>query len=84
MPLSGSSASGRGCPIIGFTWYSLTDQMDWDIELREARGHVNRNGLYDMERRIRRAGVEYRRIIRDWSGVLAESGAECGPVCLGV
>ena len=36
-----------------------------------------------MERRIRRAGVEYQRIIRDWSGVLADSGAECSPVRLG-
>lgn len=71
-------------PIIGFTWYSLTDQVDWDIDLREARGHVNENGLYDMERRIRRAGVVYRRIIADWSGVLAESGADCQPPQLGV
>ena len=22
-----------GVPIIGFTWYSLTDQMDWDSAL---------------------------------------------------
>lgn len=74
----------EGYPIIGFTWYSLTDQVDWDIDLREARGHVNENGLYDMARRIRRAGVEYRRIVRDWSGVLADSSAECGALQLGV
>jgi hypothetical protein len=30
-----------------------------------------------MERRIRPAGVEYRRIIEEWNGVPAESGAEC-------
>lgn len=74
----------EGCPVIGFTWYSLTDQVDWDIDLREDRGQVNQNGLYDMERRIRRAGVEYRRIIRDWSGVLADSSAECAAFRLGV
>ena len=74
----------EGYPVIGFTWYSLTDQVDWDIDLREVRGHVNQNGLYDMQRRIRRAGVEYARIIRDWGGVLAESSAECGKVRLGV
>lgn len=73
----------EGYPIIGFTWYSLTDQVDWDIDLREVRGHVNENGLYDMARRIRRAGIAYRRIIDDWSGVLAASGAECGPLRLG-
>ncbi len=65
----------EGFPIIGFTWYSLTDQVDWDIELREARGHVNPNGLYDMQRRLRGVGTEYARIIDDWSGVLAKSGA---------
>jgi len=74
----------EGCPVIGFTWYSLTDQVDWDIDLREARGHVNANGLFDMQRRIRRAGIEYRRIVRDWSGVLADSGAHCDPIRLGV
>lgn len=59
-------------PVIGFTWYSLTDQEDWDIDLREQRHHVMANGLYDMERRIRRAGVEYRRIVERWSGALAD------------
>ena len=24
-----------GVPIVGFTWYSLTDQIDWDTALRE-------------------------------------------------
>ena len=28
-------------PILGFTWYSLTDQIDWDTCLREDNGHVN-------------------------------------------
>ena len=23
-----------GIPILGFTWYSLTDQVDWDTTLR--------------------------------------------------
>jgi beta-glucosidase/6-phospho-beta-glucosidase/beta-galactosidase len=63
-------------PIIGFTWYSLTDQVDWDIDLREQRGHVNANGLYDMDRHIRHAGVEYRRIMRDWNGTLAGNVAD--------
>ena len=29
----------NGVPIVGFTWYSLTDQVDWDIALRENNGH---------------------------------------------
>ena len=24
-----------GVPIVGFTWYSLTDQIDWDVALRD-------------------------------------------------
>lgn len=64
----------EGYPVIGFTWYSLTDQVDWDIDLREQRGHVTENGLFDMNRRIRRAGVEYRRIVHDWNDVLAAGG----------
>ena len=27
-----------GVPIVGFTWYSLTDQVDWDTALREDNG----------------------------------------------
>ena len=33
-----------GIPIVGFTWYSLTDQVDWDTALREDNGNVNRSG----------------------------------------
>jgi beta-glucosidase/6-phospho-beta-glucosidase/beta-galactosidase len=65
----------EGCPVIGFTWYSLTDQVDWDIDLREQRGHASACGLYDLDRRIRRVGVEYRRIIREWSDALADRGS---------
>jgi len=60
----------EGYPIIGFTWYSLTDQIDWDIDLREPRGCVTENGLFNMDRRIRQVGLEYRRIVRDWSDAL--------------
>ncbi len=56
----------EGYPIIGFTWYSLTDQVDWDIVLKEARGTVNSNGLYTLDRKIRPAGKEYQRIVREW------------------
>ena len=42
--------------IVGFTWYSLTDQIDWDIALRELRGKVNPRGLYDLDRTSARSG----------------------------
>jgi beta-glucosidase/6-phospho-beta-glucosidase/beta-galactosidase len=59
-----------GVPIVGFTWYSLTDQVDWDSALRENNGNVNALGLYDLERRIRPVGECYARLIREWRQVL--------------
>jgi len=59
-----------GMPMVGFTWYSLTDQVDWDTALREPNGHVNPLGLFDLERRIRPVGEAYRQLIRDWCEVL--------------
>lgn len=59
-----------GVPIIGFTWYSLTDQTDWDVALREKRGTVNPLGLFDLDRRIRPVGAAYKQLIRDWRDVL--------------
>ena len=62
----------EGLPIVGFTWYSLTDQVDWNTALREPAGHVDRLGLYDLDRRIRPVGVAYRDLIREWSEVLRQ------------
>jgi beta-glucosidase len=59
-----------GVPIIGFTWYSLTDQVDWDTALREDNGHVNPLGLYDLDRRIRPVGKEYRQLVAQWREIL--------------
>ncbi|WP_206076842.1 family 1 glycosylhydrolase [Massilia horti] len=63
----------EGNPIIGFTWYSLTDQIDWDIGLREKLGHVNSNGLFTLDRKIRPAGEEFKRIVSEWSSALANT-----------
>ncbi|MBE7941173.1 MULTISPECIES: family 1 glycosylhydrolase [Ramlibacter] len=59
-----------GVPVVGFTWYSLTDQVDWDSALRLNRGQVNPLGLYDLDRRIRPVGEAYKRLIADWREVL--------------
>lgn len=59
-----------GVPIIGFTWYSLTDQVDWDTVLREDNGHVNPLGLYDLDRRIRPVGQAYRDLVAQWRHML--------------
>jgi beta-glucosidase len=55
-----------GVPIVGFTWYSLTDQMDWDTALREDAHHVNAVGLYDLDRNIRTVGKHYKKPIQEW------------------
>ena len=59
-----------GIPILGFTWYSLTDQVDWDSALRDDAGIVNPLGLYDLDRNIRPVGQAYKQIIEDWRDVL--------------
>ena len=60
-----------GVPMVGFTWYSLTDQVDWDDSLRFARNHVNRRGLYDLDRQMRSAGRVYGKLIADWQDSLS-------------
>ncbi|GAB3387173.1 family 1 glycosylhydrolase [Massilia agri] len=60
----------NGVPLVGFTWYSLTDQVDWDTALRENKGTVNALGLADLDRNIRPVGHAYRDLIRDWTEVL--------------
>ena len=61
-----------GVPLVGFTWYSLIDQVDWDTALREDNGHVNPLGLYDMDRKIRPVGEAYRDLIKKWRPVLEQ------------
>ena len=59
-----------GVPIVGFTWYSLTDQVDWDSALRENNCNVNALGLYDLDRKMRPVGSAYQKLIADWREVL--------------
>ena len=58
-----------GVPLCGMTWYSLTDQVDWDSALRENNGRVNALGLYDLDRRIRPVGEAYRTLIHQWNNL---------------
>ena len=61
-----------GIPVIGFTWYSLTDQVDWDSALRNDAGNVNKLGLYDLERKIMPVGEAYKKLIHEWKDVITE------------
>ena len=58
-----------GMPIVGFTWYSLTDQVDWDTALREDNGHVNPLGLYDLDRKPRPVAAAYKQMIKGWANL---------------
>lgn len=62
-----------GIPTVGFTWYSLTDQMDWDTALRERNNRVHPVGLFDLDRNIRPVGQAYKRLIADWRELLPAS-----------
>jgi beta-glucosidase len=55
-------------PMVGFTWYGLLDQVDWDFQLRERRGKVNPRGLFDLERRERPVARAWRDLTRAWTG----------------
>lgn len=68
-----------GVPTVGFTWYSLTDQTDWDTALREKNDRVHPVGLYDLNREIRAVGRSYRQLIADWRDVLPTQS-----ICLNV
>lgn len=63
-------ARNRLVPLVGFTWYSITDQVDWDSALREKKGNVNPVGLFDLKRQIRPVGKAYKKLIQDWGQVL--------------
>jgi uncharacterized protein (DUF362 family) len=56
----------QGLPVLGFTWYSLTDQVDWDSALSIDRGVVNPVGLFDLKRQIRPVGEAYRQMIHEF------------------
>jgi hypothetical protein len=59
-----------GVPVIGFTWYSLLHQVDWDSTLRNNAGNVNELGLFDLERNIMPVGKAYKKLISQWRDVL--------------
>jgi hypothetical protein len=57
---------GEGVPVYGFTWYSLTDQIDWQYALRVEHNHLHPVGLFDLDRSVRPVGAAYRALIQNW------------------
>lgn len=58
-----------GVPVLGYTWYSLIDQVDWDIQLREIRGKINQNGLYSIERTPNPVAREFKNLCRRYGNL---------------
>lgn len=58
-----------GVPVLGFTWYSLTDQIDWDTGLTKKRGTVNPCGLYDLKRQPRPVAAAYRALLEEFGQI---------------
>lgn len=57
----------EGMPVVGFTWYSLQDQADWDTMLVEQNLNMAEVGLVDMQRNLRDVGFEYQELIRRYN-----------------
>jgi hypothetical protein len=53
----------QGVPVLGFTWFSLIDQVDWDSALVLQRGVVNPLGLYDLGRQPRPVATAYKDLV---------------------
>ena len=58
-----------GVPLVGFTWYSLTDQIDWSLAMSEAIGLVYPVGLFDLNRESRTVGLAYKHLIDTYRDV---------------
>jgi beta-glucosidase/6-phospho-beta-glucosidase/beta-galactosidase len=65
-----------GVSVLGFTWYSLIDQIDWDIGLAEKRGRGNPCGLYDLDRKPRPVAQAYRELLQEFGQITIVPHAE--------
>lgn len=57
-----SELRAEGFPVVGYTWYSLQNQVDWDIQLREFRGREIGNGLFDLDRNPNPVAHEFKKL----------------------
>ncbi len=58
-----------GVPVLGFTWYSLIDQVDWDKSLAQKTGTVNACGLYDLDRKPRPVAEAYKMLLQEYGQI---------------
>lgn len=58
-----------GVPVLGFTWYSLIDQVDWDNGLAEKLGKINQCGLYNMNRKPNPVADAYKILLQQFGQI---------------
>lgn len=58
-----------GTPVLGFTWYSLIDQIDWDTGLAQVNNRVNACGLYDLDRKPRPVAEAYKMLLKEFGQI---------------
>jgi beta-glucosidase/6-phospho-beta-glucosidase/beta-galactosidase len=59
----------EGVPVLGFTWYSLIDQLDWETGLAEKKGTVNACGLFDLDRKPRAVAESYKMLLQEYGQI---------------
>jgi hypothetical protein len=65
-----------GIPVLGFTWYSLVDQVDWDIQLAQKHGKVNGCGLFSLDRNPNPVAAEFRQLLEAFGQITIMPHAE--------
>ena len=65
-----------GIPVVGFTWFPLTDVIDWRHALRVERGDVDPIGLCDLSRGVRPVGRAFATLVAKWQPTLAAAPSE--------
>ncbi|WP_332368221.1 hypothetical protein [Spirosoma telluris] len=65
-----------GIPVLGFTWYSLIDQIDWDSQLKEVNNTINACGLYDLNRKPRPVAETYKSLLKEFGQITIVPHAE--------
>ncbi len=58
-----------GVPVLGFTWYSLIDQIDWDTGLAQKNNTVNACGLYNLDREPQPVAAAYRMLLEEYGQI---------------
>ena len=59
-----------------FTWYSLSDQINCDSQLKEVNNTVNAYGLYDLDRKPRPVAEAYKTLLKEFGQITVIPHAE--------